>query len=124
MARPMRRRQLRSSDLSHVRVFGCRRIRQVCGSPCGDGAQVERASRRLQVFEAELQIMRASDMPKVKEMEIQTEGAGEVLSQEAGGGMLSWICGKVAVDERELADFLRQVGPVMEQELQLAWRSL
>lgn len=61
--------------------------------------KVERASRRLQAFE-------------VKEIEIQTEGAGEGLSEE------------VAVDEQQLATFLREVVPVMEQELQLAWRSL
>eukprot|EP00913_Durusdinium_trenchii_P000276 g250.t1 len=60
---------------------------------------VERASRRLQAFE-------------VKEMEIQTDGPGEILSEEA------------AVDDHELAVFLREVAPVMEQELQLAWRSL
>eukprot|EP00435_Cladocopium_sp_Y103_P057211 s402_g19.t1 len=60
--------------------------------------KVERASRRLQAFE-------------VKEIEIQTEGAGEGLSE-------------VAVDEQQLATFLREVVPLMEQELQLAWRSL
>ena len=47
MARPMRR------------VFGCKRRRQA-GSLCEDGAQVERASRRLQVFEAELQVLLVS----------------------------------------------------------------
>jgi len=61
--------------------------------------KVERASRRLQAFE-------------VKEIEIQTEGPGEGLSEE------------VPVDEHQLAVFLRDVAPVMEQELQLAWRSL
>ncbi|CAJ1403311.1 unnamed protein product [Effrenium voratum] len=62
--------------------------------------KVERANRRLQAFE-------------VKEMDIQTEGPGD-------GGAEA----EAMVDEEQLARFLQEVAPVMEQELQLAWRSL
>jgi len=62
--------------------------------------KVERANRRLQSLE-------------VKEMDIQTDSPGDGQSAEV-----------LEPDEHVLAQFLRDVAPIMEQELLLAWQTL